>query len=392
MAFKSNLTNNPKICLARPEICLDSKEVSRDGDGSLIGRFSWPLEKFSELVLADINTHASRVSYLGRYLPEALGFALTDSPWSSDLAVTSQGDACGGIDEYEYSYGSPTGLFDCNRVWDVRPSPASCPPPGSRAPYSRPCARQPDGSVHGNPQSYGRYDGMNVSLSMMLVDDGHKSWRRLCDSPQPPQAAITPCTKSPSAPCSTCLLGHTCAPMQAAIYSNWSDSATLEPTVSMWVYENFIGTLYSHDEYFENKSWTPGVCYHLRNITLNGGANFRAFSQPLRNCMELSPMVNALFIGTFLLFIFRILLQLVWFNRCDAKRDQGIIVCLSIVDYALTRVSHDLRVCNSCDADRKKRAKYVAPCDPFDRYADSFLPLQLVMRAAHGNLQPRQRV
>ena len=216
MAFKSNLTNNPKLCLARPEICLDSKEVSRDGDGSLIGRFSWPLEKFSELVLADINTHASRVSYLGRYLPEALGFALTDSPWSSDLAVTSQGDACSGIDEYEYSYGSPTGLFDCNRVWDVRPSPASCPPPGSRAPYSRPCARQPDGSVHGNPQSYGRYDGMNVSLSMMLVDDGHKSWRRLCDSPQPPQAAITPCTKSPSAPCSTCLLGHTCAPRRAS--------------------------------------------------------------------------------------------------------------------------------------------------------------------------------
>lgn len=248
-------------------------------------------------------------------------------------------------------------------------SPASCPPPGSRAPHSRPCARQPDGSVHGHPQSYGRYDGMNVSLSMMLVDDGHKSWRRLCDSPQ---AAITPSTKSPSAPCSTCLLGHTCAPMQAAIYPIWSDSA------SMWVYEN--------------KSWTPGVCYHLRNITLNGGANFRAFSQPLRNCMELSPMVNALFIGTFLLFIFRILLQLVWFNRCDAKRDQGIIVCLSIVDCALTRVSHDLRVCNSCDADREKRAKYVAPCDPFDRYADSFLPLQLVMRAAHGNLQPRQRV
>ena len=158
---------------------------------------------------------------------------------------------------------------------------------------------------------------MNVSVSMMLVDDGHKSWRRLCDSPQPPQVAITPSAKSPSAPCSTCLLGHTCA--QAAIHL-----ASLEP-LTMWVYENFTRTLYSHDEYFENKSWTPGVCYHLQNITMNAGANFRAFSQPLRNCMEISPMVNALFIGTFLLSIFRILLQLVWLNRCDAKRDQGII-------------------------------------------------------------------
>ena len=147
VAFKSNLTSNPKICLARPEICLDSNEVSRDGDGSLIGRFSWPLERFSELVQADINTHASRLSYLTRlgvrYLPEVLGLPLTDSPWSSDLAVTSQGDACGGIDEYEYSYGSPTGLFDCNRVWDVRRSPASCPPP---PPAPLTLAR-----VHGSP-------------------------------------------------------------------------------------------------------------------------------------------------------------------------------------------------------------------------------------------------
>ena len=135
VAFESNLTKNPKMCLARPEICLDSyrgNEVSRDPDGSLIGRFSWPLERFSELVQADINIAASRVSYLfreSRASPEALGLALTDSPWYYDLAVNSHGDACGGIDEYAYSYGSPTGLFDCHRVWDVRQSSASHPPP-----------------------------------------------------------------------------------------------------------------------------------------------------------------------------------------------------------------------------------------------------------------------
>ena len=85
---------------------------------------------------ADINTAASRVSYLFREsqaspqaFPEALGLALTDSPWYYDLAVNSHGDACGGIDEYAYSYGSPTGLFDCHRVWDVRQSSASQHPP-----------------------------------------------------------------------------------------------------------------------------------------------------------------------------------------------------------------------------------------------------------------------
>ena len=135
VAFESNLTKNPKMCLARPEICLDSyrgNEVSRDPDGSLIGRFSWPLERFSELVQADINIAASRVSYLfreSRASPEALGLALTDSPWYYDLAVNSHGDACGGIDEYAYSYGSPIGLFDCHRVWDVRQSSASQHPP-----------------------------------------------------------------------------------------------------------------------------------------------------------------------------------------------------------------------------------------------------------------------
>ena len=46
------------------------------------------------------------------------------------------------------------------------------------------CARQPDGSVHGKPNSYGPYNGMNVSISMELLDDGRNSWRRLCDIPE----------------------------------------------------------------------------------------------------------------------------------------------------------------------------------------------------------------
>ena len=85
--------------------------------------------------------------------------------------------------------------------------PRAIPPPASPFTHLRPCARQPDGSVHGNPLSYGPYDGMNVSLSMMLVDDGQKSWRRLCDSPQPPQACTNPPLLRPG---STCPLGHLC--------------------------------------------------------------------------------------------------------------------------------------------------------------------------------------
>ena len=42
--------------------------------------------------------------------------------------------------------------------------------------------RQPDGSVHGNARSYGPYEGMNISISVMLNDDGN-NWR-LCDTPE----------------------------------------------------------------------------------------------------------------------------------------------------------------------------------------------------------------
>ena len=44
------------------------------------------------------------------------------------------------------------------------------------------CTPQPDGSVHGNARSYGPYEGMTISISIMLNDDGN-SWR-LCDTPE----------------------------------------------------------------------------------------------------------------------------------------------------------------------------------------------------------------
>ena len=50
---------------------------------------------------------------------------------------------------------------------------------------------------------------------------------------------------------------------------------------------------------------------------------YRAFSEPLRSCMELAPKMYGLLIGMFLLAIVRILPQLVWYRRFDAKQDQG---------------------------------------------------------------------
>ena len=74
---------------------------------------------------------------------------------------------------------------------------------------------------------------------------------------------------------------------------------------------------------YSNITWTPGVCYGLANITLNED-EFRPISEPLRACEEISPTVTSLIIGMLLLSIIRILLQLVWYRRCNAKRDQGI--------------------------------------------------------------------
>lgn len=117
VAFETNLTKNPRICRTRPEVCLDSEL-----DGSL-RRFSWSLGEFTQVVQREIDYYASwllpvdAVDYL-----RIFGSLPTDAPWYFDLAVTSEGHACGEIYEYEYSYGSASGVFDCNRVWDVRPA------------------------------------------------------------------------------------------------------------------------------------------------------------------------------------------------------------------------------------------------------------------------------
>ena len=118
VAFETNLTNNPRICRTRPEICLNSEP-----DGSL-RRFSWPLGEFKEVVQREIDGYASSLLEPVQFPsgPQPFNGAVpTDAPWYFDLAVDSKGHACGDINEYAYSYGSASGMFDCNRVWDVRP-------------------------------------------------------------------------------------------------------------------------------------------------------------------------------------------------------------------------------------------------------------------------------
>ena len=118
VAFETNLTDNPRICRTRPEICLNSEP-----DGSL-RRFSWPLGEFKEVVQREIDGYASSLLEPVQFPsgPQPFNGAVpTDAPWYFDLAVDSKGHACGDINEYAYSYGSASGMFDCNRVWDVRP-------------------------------------------------------------------------------------------------------------------------------------------------------------------------------------------------------------------------------------------------------------------------------
>ena len=72
----------------------------------------------------------------------------------------------------------------------------------------------------------------------------------------------------------------------------------------------------------ENVTWTPGVCYHVSSRDLFG-ADFNAASEPLYDCEVHSLRAHGLLIGMILLATARILLQVVWYRRCNAKLDFG---------------------------------------------------------------------
>ena len=76
------------------------------------------------------------------------------------------------------------------------------------------------------------------------------------------------------------------------------------------------------DRNVENVTWTPGVCYWVHNRRLHGAA-YNAFSEPLHDCEVHSARVHGLLIGMILLAAARILLQLVWYRRFNAKLDFG---------------------------------------------------------------------
>ena len=150
VAFETNLTKTPKICLAKPEMCLRSLagDVPSLDIGSLTRRFVLPLDEFTQYFQDAVSTVASKqLLTVYRHIPDLLGLARTDAPWYYDLAVNSQGHACGDIYEYAYSYGAPSGLLDCNRVWvcaHPRPRPSQTlkrlPRPHTRArPRDSPC-------------------------------------------------------------------------------------------------------------------------------------------------------------------------------------------------------------------------------------------------------------
>ena len=76
------------------------------------------------------------------------------------------------------------------------------------------------------------------------------------------------------------------------------------------------------DRNVENVTWTPGVCYWVYDRLLTG-ATYTAFSEPLHDCEVHSARVHGLLIGMILLAAARILLQLVWYRRFNAKLDFG---------------------------------------------------------------------
>ena len=76
------------------------------------------------------------------------------------------------------------------------------------------------------------------------------------------------------------------------------------------------------DRNVENVTWTPGVCYWVYDRLLTG-ATYTAFSEPLHDCAVHSERVHGLLVGMVLLAAARILLQVVWYRRFNAKLDFG---------------------------------------------------------------------
>ena len=72
------------------------------------------------------------------------------------------------------------------------------------------------------------------------------------------------------------------------------------------------------DTFIDSKrvpEWTPGVCYWITNLRELDNERFRALTEPLYECKELSPTVTSLIIGMLVLGVVRILLQLIWYMR-----------------------------------------------------------------------------
>ena len=157
VSFETNITRFPrKWFFYRSMGTMES--YNDPSTGALMGRFVWSLSEFASYWEDAMDRLASKQLFYSK-AHQLLGFAPSDAPWSFDLAVDSRGHACIDIEEYEYSYGSPRSLYSCKRVWD------------------------PDGSVHGQPRSYGPYNGMTVSFSdMSLLGSGGGTFDLVCSA------------------------------------------------------------------------------------------------------------------------------------------------------------------------------------------------------------------
>ena len=66
VAFVSNVTENPEMCLpgSKPEVCLSgysNDDMHRGPDGSLIGEFVWSIDEFTRVFQTSIDYSAVRV-------------------------------------------------------------------------------------------------------------------------------------------------------------------------------------------------------------------------------------------------------------------------------------------------------------------------------------------